>query len=182
MPTLPWKSHVCSTTSTQPIITICIHQALMTWAPTNPTSAKELLAFVFILIYHSAVSNHIKLKLGLQVVSSNANLLCLLHVCVCVWYVYFLNCKTAMEISQSGYEISFLDLTIKIGHIKVTDICLHPKQEPTRWCKQARSRSSSLYASLTGKPRIVDQIVCLSGHPMQSDDNHVIFLISLTRW
>lgn len=60
----------------------------MTGAPTNPTSAKELLAFVFILIYHSAVSNHIELKLGLQVVSSNANLLCLLHMCLCDMYIF----------------------------------------------------------------------------------------------
>lgn len=83
MPTLAWKSHVCSITSTQTIITICIHQAVMTGASTNPISAKELLAFVFILIYHSAVSNHVKLKLGLQVVVSNANRLCLLHMCLC---------------------------------------------------------------------------------------------------
>lgn len=60
----------------------------MTGAPTNPTSAKELLAFVFILIYHSAVLNHIKLKVGLQVVSSNANLLCLLHMRVCVICIF----------------------------------------------------------------------------------------------
>lgn len=60
----------------------------MTGAPTNPISTKELLAFVFILIYHSAVSNHLKLKLGLQVVVSNANPLCLLHMCLCDMYIF----------------------------------------------------------------------------------------------
>lgn len=60
----------------------------MTGAPTNPITTKELLAFVFILIYHSAVSNHIKLKLGLQVVVSNANRLCLLYMCLCDMYIF----------------------------------------------------------------------------------------------
>lgn len=148
MPTLPWKSHVCSTTSTRPIITICIHQALMTGAPTNPTSAKELLAFVFILIYHSAVSNHIKLKLGLQVVSSNANLLCLLHMCLCDMYIFWI-VKLPWKFPSLGMKSPLQPFTLKIGHVKAIGICLLPKREPAKWCKLAGSSSSSLYTSLT---------------------------------
>lgn len=148
MPTLPWKSHVCSTTSTRPIITICIHQALMTAAPTNPASAKELLAFVFILIYHSAVSNHIKLKLGLQVVSSNANLLCLLHMCLCDMYIFWI-VKLPWKFPSLGMKSPLRPFTVKTGHVKAIDICLLPKQEPARWCKLAGSSPPSLYRTLT---------------------------------
>lgn len=143
MPTLLWKSHVCSTTSTRPIISICTHQALLTGAPTSPTRTKELLAFVFILIYHSAVSNHIKLKLGLQVVSSNANLLCLLHMCVCDMYIFW-TVKLPWKFPRLGMISPLCPLTVEAGHVKCIDICLLPKQEPASWCSLARSSSPSL--------------------------------------
>lgn len=148
MPTLAWKRHVCSITSTQTIITICIHQALMTGAPTNPISAKELLAFVFILIYHSAVSNHVKLKLGLQVVVSNANRLCLLHMCLCDMYIFWI-VKLAWKIPSLGMKCPLWPFTVKVGHVKAIDIHLLPKQQPARWSKLAGSSSPPLYKSLT---------------------------------